>query len=275
MNSALCGGLWWWNGHFLAMFIFDKEFLMSQWWATWRQRIPCRDTTISSKKRPALSFFCMLILVSIALVACTSNVSNTTGNTHLASATVTPTPVSLTQVSWCGQPQMTFRDQASSSVKSASGQTGLGPADNIPKTLTDWNVVKANLGFTWYLPPTLPAGTCLLSVSSSLRDPVFGSNFTIDYVLPNHDALSFSQAPLRTQSRTAFQCNVSQQNTSATPVAGTAVAIVTPTPTQVPTQLCSGTVGQTSIVFADRGTTSTLQKFFQSLQANVDWQPAK
>jgi hypothetical protein len=248
---------------------------MFQWWTTWRQWIPCRDASIYPKKLSSLSLVSMLILLCIALAACSGSTSNSTNSTNTPAATATPTLVSLTQLSWCGKPQMMFRDQASSSVKSSSTQTGLGPADNTPKTLTDWNVVKANLGFTLYLPQTLPAGTCLLSVSSSLRDPIFGSNFTIDYVLPNRDALSFSQAPLRSQPRMAFQCNVSQPSASSTAVTGTSVAQVTPVATQVPVQLCSGIENQTSIVFADRGTTSTLQKFFQDLKPDVAWQPAK
>lgn len=237
--------------------------------------------TIYPKKHSSLLLVCMLVLLSIALAACSGSTSNKTNTTSTvttsvtATATATPTPVALTQLSWCGKPQMTFRDQASASAQSSSGQTGLGPADNTPKTLTDWNVVKANLGFTWYLPQTLPSGTCLLSVSSSLRDPIFGSNFTIDYVLPNHDALSFSQAPQRAQPHTAFQCSVSQQNTSSTAATGTAVAQGTPSTSQAPVQQCSGTDGQTSIVFADRGSTSTLQQFFQALKPNLDWQPAK
>lgn len=249
---------------------------MSQWHEIWRQRILCRNVSIYPKKRSSLSLVCMLILLSIALAACSGNTSNKTSTaTTGVTATATPTPVALSQLSWCGKPQMMFRDQASSSVKSSSGQTSLGPADNTPRTLTDWNVVKANLGFTLYLPQTLPPGTCLLSVSSSLRDPIFGSNFTIDYVLPNHDALSFSQAPLRGQQKIAFQCNVSQQNASSTAATGVAVAQATPATSQAPVQLCSGTDDQTSIVFADRGSTSTLQQFFQALKPNVDWQPAK
>jgi hypothetical protein len=252
---------------------------MSQWYEIWRQQILCCVANIYPKKRSSLPLVCMLILLSIALAACSGSTSNNTNKTSTtavtATATATPAPVALTQLSWCGQPQMVFRDQASSSVKSSSPPTGLGPADNTPKTLTDWNVVKANLGFTFYLPQNLPAGSCLLSVSSSLRDPVFGSNFTIDYVLPNHDALSFSQAPLRTQPHTDFQCNVSQQGASSTAATGTAVVHATPATTQAPVQLCSGIEDQTSIVFADRGSTSTLQQFFQSLKPNVDWQPAK
>jgi predicted trehalose synthase len=85
---------------------------------------------------------------------------------------------------------------------------------------------------------------------------------------------------------TVFQCSVSQD--AATPVTagttaatGTVVAtstVVAPTPTKVaqePLQICNGTRDQTSIVFANRGTTTSLQQFLQNLQPNVDWMPAK
>lgn len=231
---------------------------MSLWHKIWRQQIESRVAGMHLSRQSSISVVCLLVLLSVALVACSGG-ANT--NTTSVAPTPTPVPVALAMLSWCGKPQEVFRDQASSSVKSSGAQTGLGAADNKPKTLTDWNVVKANLGFTLYLPQTLPAGTCLLSVSSSLRDPIFGSNFTIAYVLPNKDSLSFSQAPLSVQ-HTIFQCSVSQ-NAAATAVA------------QEPVQMCNGARDHTSIVFANRGTTSSLQQFLQNLQPNVDWMPAK
>ena len=242
---------------------------MSLWYKIWLQRIGCRVAGMHLSRQSSISVVCMLILLSVALVACSGG-ANT--NSRVA-PTPTPAPVALAKLSWCGKPQEVFRDQASSSVKSSGAQTGLGAADNQPKTLTDWNVVKANLGFTLYLPQTLPAGTCLLSVSSSLRDPIFGSNFTIAYVLPNKDLLSFSQAPLSVQ-HTVFQCSVSQ-NEAATAATGTAVAQTPTAVAQDPIQMCNGARDQTSIVFANRGTTSSLQQFLQNLQPNVDWMPAK
>jgi hypothetical protein len=264
---------------------FVKEFLMSLWYKIWRQGIENRVAAKHSRRQSSILVVCILVLLSIALVACSDGTKNTNTTHVVPTATPTPVPVALAKLSWCGKPQEVFRDQAASSVKSSGAQTGLGAADDKPKTLTDWSVVKANLGFTLYLPQTLPTGTCLLSVSSSLRDPVFGSNFTIAYVLPNNDSLSFSQAPLRVQ-HTVFQCSVSQD--AATPVTagttaatGTVVATstaVAPAPTKVaqePLQICNGARDQTSIVFANRGTTSSLQQLLQNLQPNVDWMPAK
>ena len=142
----------------------------------------------------------------------------------------------------------------------------------MPKTLTDWKVVKANLGFTIFLPSTLPIGTCLTSASATLRDPIVGSNFTVGYLLPNHDAISLSEAPLRSQKSAAFQCSISVNTpgTSGGPKGGTPTA----TPGQDPVQLCTGGRDTTNIVFSARGKTDALQKFFLALQPNVNWLPA-
>ncbi len=84
---------------------------------------------------------------------------------------------------------MVFRNLA------ASGTPGItsGPAT----TLTDWAQVKPLLGFTVYLPPTLPNGSCLVSASGTVHDPILGGNFVIGYILPDHSSLTLSQAPQR------------------------------------------------------------------------------
>lgn len=230
------------------------------------------------RKRSLIYLACLLFCLSLCVSACIGdgNAKPTGG----ATATATPAPAALTSFNWCGKPSEIFRDQASSHVEGGTTQpTGLGPADDKPKTVTDWNTVKQNLGFTIYLPKTLPSGSCLLSVSGSLRDPIFGSNFTITYVLPNQDAISFSQAPVRVKN-IAFQCNVSQSSSSTTAKdnAGSGVkAASTPTSTaaQPPIQLCNGIRDQTNIVFSARGSTATLQQLFQNLRPNIDWTPAK
>lgn len=187
--------------------------------------------------------------------------------------TATPGPVSTSRVHWCGKPLAIFRDEAAPTTPTPGATTtpatSLDPANGVPKTITDWNVVKANLGFTVFLPATLPAGTCLTSAASTLRDPIIGSNFTIGYLLPNHDAISLSEAPLRSQKNAAFQCSVS---VNAPGVSGGA----TPTTTvgQAPVQLCTGARDTTDIVFSARGSTSNLQKFFLAMQPNINWLPA-
>ncbi|GCE05591.1 hypothetical protein KDAU_29200 [Dictyobacter aurantiacus] len=225
------------------------------------------------RKRSLVYLACLLFCLSLFISACTGDSNNTSRSAGGASATATPAPAALNSLNWCGKPSEIFRDQASSHAQAvASKTTNLGPADDKPKTITDWNTVKQNLGFTIYLPKTLPAGTCLLNVSGSLRDPIFGSNFTITYVLPDQNALSFSQAPVRVKNVT-FQCNVSQSSTST----GNAKATSTPSTSggQESIQLCNGIRDQTNIVFSARGSTATLQQFFQNLQPDVDWTPAK
>lgn len=240
---------------------------------------------------------CALALIGVMLAACSSgNSGGTSGSgggsgSNAASPTAVP-QVSLTQLKWCSTPSEVFRDQASAKPEggaSTATNSQLGPADGKPKTISDWNTFKASMGFTPYLPSTLPENSCLLSVSGSLRDPVFGSNFTITYILPSHDAISFSQAPARSQTL-PFQCNVSQSATPAAAVTATATATdgatptetatAIPTPasvkgTQDPVQLCNGLRDKTNVVFSARGQTAALQQFFQNLQPNVDWTPAQ
>lgn len=221
--------------------------------------------------RVVLSLVCLLILLSLMISACSDDTANKNGNGNQVSATATPAPLDLTQLSWCDKPHQVFRDEASSHEQATNGQnTGLGPADGKVKTIADWKTMKENLGFTLYLPKNLPTGSCLLNVSGSLRDPIFGSNFTITYVLPNQDAISFSQAPVRIKNIN-FQCTVSQDTRS------TAKTNSTPTSTAAkdPVQLCNGIHDKTNIVFSARGTTAYLQRFFQNLQPNIDWTPAK
>ncbi|GLV58834.1 hypothetical protein KDH_56640 [Dictyobacter sp. S3.2.2.5] len=225
------------------------------------------------RKRSLVYLACLLFCLSLFISACTGDSNSTSRPAGGASATATPAPAALNSFNWCGKPSEIFRDQASSHAQAvASKATNLGPSDDKPKMITDWNTVKQNLGFTIYLPKTLPAGTCLLNVSGSLRDPIFGSNFTITYVLPDQNALSFSQAPVRVKNVT-FQCNVSQSSSSTS----NAKAASTPATSgsQVPIQLCNGVRDQTNIVFSARGSTTTLQQLFQNLQPDVDWTPAK
>jgi hypothetical protein len=227
----------------------------------------------SSKMSVTLSLACLILLFCVLVAACSESGTTTPGaGTNAAGVQATPGPVALTDLHWCGKPAMTFRDQADPNAAKTASQSALGPANGTPTAISDWNVVKSNLGFTIFLPKTLPAGSCLLNAASSLRDPIFGSNFTITYVLPDQSSISFSQAPLRAQSA-GFQCNISDN--IATKGSGTPVAGSTPTANADTVQLCNGARDQTDIVFSARGTTATLEQFFQALQPNVDWMPAK
>jgi hypothetical protein len=141
-------------------------------------------------------------------------------------------------------------------------------------TITDWTQVQPYLGFTVYLPAMLPSNACLVSVSGTIHDPIFGGSFTIGYLLPDHSSLSLAEAPLRTRS-SEFQCSPSTSATpQATHIPGKGTPTLLPSPTQAPTQICSGARDTTNIYFSARGSTADLQKFFNALQPNVDWIPA-
>ena len=271
-----------------------------------------------------------ILLFSFFLVACSDQ--NPGGNSNPGPSVSSPASpqVPLAQLHWCGKPVMLFRDegapaQAGTSTPSAtSTTTGTGQAQGTPdtinrpatatgtgqaqgavptatatpavagtpKTITDWSQVEPNLGFTVYLPATLPQHSCLVSALGTIHDPIFGGSFTIGYLLPDHSSISLAEAPLRSQS-TQLQCNVS---TTAMTSGGalainrggtdavlemdtvkqvpTAKASVSPTPTQVPNQICSGAKSTTNIIFSARGTTESLQQFFNALQPNINWIPA-
>ncbi len=244
---------------------------MSLCYRFWRQSLLLR-----SKKLTGILLLCLLSLFALVLAACSSTGTVTPGaGNNAAGAQATPGPVALSSLHWCSKPSMVFRDQADPNAAKTASPAGLGPANGTPTALNDWNTVKSNLGFVVFLPKTLPAGSCLLNVSGSLRDPIFGSNFTITYVLPDQSSVSFSQAPLRTQ-RADFQCNISNTVTGGTAnKGGTPSAATTPEANANPVQLCNGVRDKTNIVFSARGTTTTLQQFFQNLQPDVNWTPAQ
>lgn len=241
--------------------------------------------------RPGINV--ILLLTSFFLVSCTGL---NFGGSSSASPTATPAQLPLAKLRWCGKPVIIFRDEGATptptpttggtpratataattpTVTASPTVTGV-PATVTPTTLTDWAKVKPNLGFTVYLPSTLPRNSCLVSASGTLHDAIFGGSFTIGYLLPDHSPLSLAEAPLRSQNP-EFQCSPS---TSATPKAtattqkGTPTPVLTVSPTQTPTQLCSGARDTTNIVFSAQGSLGDLKQLFDSLKPNVDWVPA-
>ena len=231
------------------------------------------------------AYILMSSLLGVWLVACSS--AGVGGNGGTASATAGET--ALSALHWCGKPFMIFRDEgalatptanaaatvnvtvtATASVTAVVGDGSVSAAPtSAARTITNWAEVRPGLGFSVFLPATLPAGSCLVSASGTLHDPIFGSSFTIGYLLPDHSALSFSEAPLRSQN-TAFQCSPSSSSGSSSVGAGTP----TPHTQQVPVQLCSGAREKTNIVLSARGATASLQTLFQSLQPDVNWIPS-
>src|SRR6266487_3848489 len=189
-------------------------------------------------------------------VAVTSSATPGITSTATSTTTITPGITATTAVSGTVTPTATA-------------------APGTPRTITDWSEVEAGLGFTVYLPSMLPRGTCLVNAQATIHDPIIGGSFTIGYLLPDHSALSLSEAPLISQN-IAFQCNPSsgaKPQTNATPKAGT------PTPApgstqRVPLLLCSGAKDTTNIVMSARGSTDQLQQIFNNLQPHITWIPA-
>src|SRR5205085_5641700 len=116
-----------------------------------------------------------------------------------------------------------------------------------PTTITEWSQVKPNLGFTVFLPVMLPRGSCLVSASGTLHDPIFGGNFIIGYLLPSSSPLSLSEAPARSNSP-QFQCTSAKGNSGSlsdanmrvpgSAATGTPATTATASPTQTPVLLC-------------------------------------
>lgn len=205
-----------------------------------------------------------VVLASILLAACAGPGFGGSSTPGTATST-SPAQSALSKLHWCGKPLMVFRDEGASSTPGATAGTAMATAT--PKTLTDWSQVKSALGFTIFLPTALASGTCLMSASGTLHDPVFGSSFTIGYLLPDRSAISLAEAPLRSQ-KTALQCSQATTTTSdtGTPAAKPGVA-------QMPLLLCSGAREKTNIVFSARGTKDSLAQFFQGLRPDVNWIP--
>ena len=217
-----------------------------------------------------------VFLISIFFASCSLFGSSPSSKATIpvigeTSGTTTQTYVSLSSLHWCGKSLVLFQDEGASKTSTPGATTTVTvPTPQVtPQTVTNWSQVEPNLGFTVYLPQTLPLGTCLTSVYGTFHDPILGGSFTIGYLLPDHSALSLSEAPLISQN-TQFQCSP----TSTTKTQGNGSATPTPGATVVPLQLCTGAQGSTSIVLSAHGDSTTLQKFFGALQAHVNWQPA-
>lgn len=220
------------------------------------------------------------LLLSFFLASCSGlKVGNQTGTVDPGQA-----QVQLTQIHWCGTPLMIFRDEGITAPVSATGTaTTVASTPTVgvtataspvqTTTLSNWSQIEPKLGFPVYLPMTLPKSTCLVSASGTVHDPIFGSSFTIGYLLADHSSISLAEAPLRSQSP-EFQCtaNTTAASSTGSPKAGTPT--VGPSSTLAGLQLCSGVRDGTSIIFSARGSAATLQHFFVALQPHINWVPA-
>lgn len=252
-----------------------------------RQHFSC----VVHRRQAWLSLCIGFLLSSFFLVSC-SGLS--LGGSSTPTAQPTPSQVALSKLHWCNKPFIVFRDEhapvtgtpggsGSTPTATATGATPgttstVGGTPTVtttpstggsPTTVTDWSQVEPNLGFTTYLPGTLPRTACLVSAYGTLHDPIFGGNFIIGYQLADGAPISLSEAPMRTNNPN-FQCTVSKE--SAKTSSGTPT--VTASATQVPLLLCTGARDTTNIVFSARGSEESLKQFFDALQPNVNWVPA-
>jgi hypothetical protein len=146
---------------------------------------------------------------------------------------------SLTQIQWCDRKDISFRDASATSAT----------------PLTNWADVKDQLGFTYYLPSSLPKGTCLVLAGGTIHDAVFnGGTFGITYNLPDSGPLSFSEAPKQPNASTNVQCVQSVQDAK--------------------TNICQGVVGDTNVTIASRLSADAIQNYYSSLKGNLAWVPA-
>jgi hypothetical protein len=146
---------------------------------------------------------------------------------------------SLTSIPWCDSKSIRFLDQSAPSAQ----------------PLTNWGDVKDQLGFTYYLPGSLPKGTCLVLAGGTIHDSVFnGGKFSITYNLPDSGPLSFAEAPKQANASANVQCVQSAEDAK--------------------TNICQGVVGETSVTIASRLSTDAIQSYYSNLKGNLAWVPS-
>src|SRR5579883_3413591 len=182
----------------------------------------------------------LLVLLPLALAACNDT------------PPPPPTDIPLNQLSWCSSAHTLIFQDASQAT---------------PTAIASWTQVKPQLGFTIYLPPMLPKGTCLVSGEALVHDKILGSTFGVTYLLPGGMPLAFSEAHVSSDQLITFQCSTGE----ATPGPGTPTA----PPAGNQTLQCLGQKGQTTIVIVSDQTQKEIQTTFNNLQPDVDWVPKK
>ncbi|HEU5438672.1 MAG TPA: hypothetical protein VFU88_05235 [Ktedonobacterales bacterium] len=177
--------------------------------------------------RGLLASVALLAVLAMTLAGCSGSSSKTTSANP-----------GLTTLSWCDRPYLNFVDASS------SAQT----------PINDWTQVKSQLGFTLYLPPSLPKGSCLALAGGSIHDPIYGAHVSLTWdVAPDMQPLSFSEAPKRGADAQP-QCQASAQDAK--------VAV------------CLGTIANTSITVVARKAPADLQAIYATLKPNVEWLPS-
>src|SRR5579885_2766856 len=115
------------------------ERIAVRYWAGLRRK---SDTKEANRTFAAVVHLSLLgIALALVLAGCDSG----------SSPTSTSGDVQLSQVPWCDAPLISFQDDSTTTQK----------------IITDWSAVKDQLGFTPYLPSTMPKGTCRALAGSS------------------------------------------------------------------------------------------------------------
>lgn len=188
----------------------------------------------------------LLVLALTLLAACSPFGDGGTGGDSNS--------VALAKISWCDKPLINFQDDSTTSQA----------------TLTQWEQVRDQLGFTPYLPTTLPKGSCLALAGGSIHDPIYGGHLSITYILPGSGPVSFSEAPKRANLGDKVQCSQDTQNSQQ----GTATPTAQPTAQpSIATTVCIGAIAKTSITIAARQSSAEVEKLFGTLKPNVEWVP--
>lgn len=150
----------------------------------------------------------------------------------------TTTVPGLSSLPWCDTPALNFVDD------STQAQT----------PINDWSQVKPQLGFTLYLPKTLPKGSCLVLAGGSVHDPIYGAHVSLTWdVAPAMTPLSFSEAPRR-GAASKPQCEASAQDAKMS--------------------ICLGSVKDTSVTIVANQSPAQLESLFNALQPDVEWLPS-
>ncbi len=177
----------------------------------------------------AMALICALMLLG-ALAGCSLGGSGTTATKA--------GPPGLTALPWCDAPTLNFVDD------NTQAQT----------PINDWSQVKPELGFTLYLPKTLPKGSCLVLAGGSIHDPIYGAHVSLTWdVAPAMTPLSFSEAPRR-GAPSKPQCEATAQDAKVS--------------------VCLGSVKDTSVTIVGAQTPTQLESFFNALQPDVEWLPS-
>jgi hypothetical protein len=169
-----------------------------------------------------------IVVLAYLMTACGSTTSTTASG------------IPLNQVPGCGQSIIAFEDD------------GVAP----PAMITDWPTAAKLLGFTPLLPPRVPDGACLASGGGVVRNPIFGSRFTLTYELPYDGALSIAEVPTQ-QNIPTPQCSAAQPSSSAT--------IAT----------CQQTQHGLNITIASSLSADQIRALLATLQPRTDWVPGK